>query len=134
MSSLSPLGPAIGSTSSAAQEPVRPQALPVQQASAAGVPVSANAIQATGSAAATAEAKRPADKETLTEAAKKVSELVSNVASDLKFSVDDDLDIPVVKVIDRSTDKVIRQIPSEEMLALAKALDKLVGVLYKNKA
>jgi flagellar protein FlaG len=40
----------------------------------------------------------------------------------------------VVKVIDRETQDVIRQIPSQEMLDLAQALDKLQGLLIKQKA
>jgi len=50
------------------------------------------------------------------------------------FPFDDDTGRTVVKVVDASTDEVIRQIPSEEVLAIAKALDKLQGVLIKQEA
>jgi flagellar protein FlaG len=40
----------------------------------------------------------------------------------------------VVKVTDTETDKVIKQIPSKEALELAKALDKLRGLLVKQEA
>ena len=40
----------------------------------------------------------------------------------------------MVKVIDRETEDIIRQIPSQEMLDLAKALDKLQGLLIRQKA
>jgi hypothetical protein len=41
--------------------------------------------------------------------------------------VDDDTGQLVVKIIDRSTKEVIRQMPSEEMLAIAKTLDSIKG-------
>jgi flagellar protein FlaG len=40
----------------------------------------------------------------------------------------------VVKIIDSATQEVVRQIPMEEMLALAKALDKFQGLLLQTKA
>ena len=39
-----------------------------------------------------------------------------------------------MKVVDASTDEVIRQIPSEEIISIAKALDKLQGLLVEQKA
>jgi flagellar protein FlaG len=64
----------------------------------------------------------------------KIQKFVSEAASDIKFSIDEDSGRTVVKVIDRETQDVIRQIPSQEMLDLAKALDKLQGLLLKQKA
>jgi flagellar protein FlaG len=39
-----------------------------------------------------------------------------------------------MSVIDRDTDKVIRQIPSEEAVAISKSLDKLQGLLINDQA
>ncbi|GHU37874.1 hypothetical protein AGMMS50256_36400 [Betaproteobacteria bacterium] len=64
----------------------------------------------------------------------KIQEFVSKAASDIKFSIDEDSGRTVVKVIDRTTQDVIRQIPSQEMLDLAQAMDKLQGLLIKQKA
>ena len=64
---------------------------------------------------------------------KKVQEFVNYVASDIEFSIDEDSGQTVVKVIDRATKEVLRQIPSEEMLELAKALDKLQGLLLRQE-
>ena len=50
----------------------------------------------------------------------------------VQFSIDGDKTI--VKVIDTETNKVIRQIPSEEAIAIAKSLDKLQGMLINSKA
>ena len=72
--------------------------------------------------------------EKLRSAVEKIQEFVSSTASDIRFSIDEDSGQTVVKVIDRETQDVIRQIPSQEMLDLAKALDKLQGLLIKQKA
>lgn len=70
---------------------------------------------------------------------KKAAEAVNSVlrqfdSRSLQFSVDDDVGVNVVKVVDTQTKELIKQIPSEEMLALARALDKLQGMLVKDKA
>jgi flagellar protein FlaG len=63
-----------------------------------------------------------------------VNEFVKPFNNALNFSVDQESKTTVVKVIDQSTKEVIRQIPSEEMLALAKALDTMKGLLIQQKA
>ncbi|HEX7633662.1 MAG TPA: flagellar protein FlaG, partial [Noviherbaspirillum sp.] len=45
-----------------------------------------------------------------------------------------DTDRPVVKVVDQQTKTVIRQIPTEETLEIAKALDRVQGLLIRQKA
>lgn len=77
---------------------------------------------------------KPGGLEELRAAVEKIQEFVSSTASDIKFSIDEDSGQTVVKVVDRETKEVIRQIPSQEMLDLAQALDKLQGLLIKQKA
>jgi flagellar protein FlaG len=48
---------------------------------------------------------------------------VQHVQRRLHFSIDEASGKTIVKVIDRESDKVIRQIPTEEMLALARRLE-----------
>lgn len=57
-----------------------------------------------------------------------LSEVLGFLTSDLRISVDQDLGRPIVKVIDTQSDEVIRQIPSEEMVALMKRLRELSEV------
>ena len=82
---------------------------------------------------ASQNAKEPS-KDELTKAVEKIQKFVSNTASDIQFSLDEDSGVTVVKVIDRSTKDVIRQIPSKEMLELAQALERLQGLLIRQKA
>ena len=56
------------------------------------------------------------------------------VSITLQFSLDKDSGKTVVKVMDTDTNEVIRQIPSEEVLAISKAVDKLKGLLIKQQA
>ena len=72
--------------------------------------------------------------EKLQAAVEKIQEFVSAAASDIKFSIDEDSGRTVVKVVERGSQEVIRQIPSQEMLELAKALDKLQGLLIRQQA
>ena len=70
----------------------------------------------------------------LDKAVKAVNEFVGSVNNDLRFAVDDESGRTVVKVIDVNTKEVIKQYPSEEMLAIAKALDSIKGLLVQQKA
>ena len=56
------------------------------------------------------------------------------MASNLAFEIDDDTGRTIIKITEASTGELIRQIPSEEMLEIAKALDRLQGLLVKQKA
>lgn len=52
----------------------------------------------------------------------------------LMFEVDAETHTTVVKVVDTSDNRVLRQIPSQEMLDIARALDRLQGMLVRDQA
>jgi flagellar protein FlaG len=52
----------------------------------------------------------------------------------IEFSVDPESDRTIVKVVDKNTGSLLRQIPSEEALDIAKALDRAQGLLIHQKA
>lgn len=56
------------------------------------------------------------------------------MAQNLQFSVDSETNTTVIKVVDGDTKEVIRQIPSEEVLSLAKDLTRLQGLLLTRQA
>lgn len=65
----------------------------------------------------------------------KLNTAVSTFNTDLQFTTDSkESDVRVVKVIDRNTQEVVRQIPSEEAVRLAKAMDRLRGLLVRDQA
>ncbi|MDR2506774.1 MAG: flagellar protein FlaG [Candidatus Accumulibacter sp.] len=73
-------------------------------------------------------------RDTLDQALSQIKEFVEIAASDIDFSIDEKSGEMVVKIIDRATEEVIRQIPPEEMLEIARALDRLQGLFLQNKA
>jgi flagellar protein FlaG len=84
-------------------------------------------------------ARKPVDDAELEAAVSKVADYVQNVQRNLSFSVDKESGHTVVKVIDSKSDEVIRQIPSEELLALARRLTDMhredgKGVLVQSSA
>ncbi|MCG8996162.1 flagellar protein FlaG [Laribacter hongkongensis] len=100
-----------------------------QQTGGSAIKVGEQAVQGT-----VASEKQAASRDSLEKASSQVQELFKLTQSELKISIDDDLGVQVVKIMDISTDEVIRQIPSEEMLELAKSLDKVLGLLVRDKA
>lgn len=73
-------------------------------------------------------------KEALRTATQKANQAIAGLGSDLKFTVDDETGSNVVKFVDVKTKEVIRQIPAQEMLVIAKHLDELRGLLIKERA
>ena len=55
------------------------------------------------------------------------------VASNLRFVKDDSSGRMLVQLVDSETQKVLRQMPSEEMLAINKALDRMQGLMVHLK-
>ena len=64
-----------------------------------------------------------ATNQALNDAIDKLNSKVQNLNRNLEFSLDKDSGDLLVKVVDAQTHKVIRQIPSEEALALAQNID-----------
>jgi flagellar protein FlaG len=58
----------------------------------------------------------------------------SKTPNSLAFSVDSANGKTIVRITDSETGEMIRQIPSEEMVAIAQSLDKLQGMLLQGKA
>ncbi len=67
----------------------------------------------------------PLTSEDLGKLVEKVNESFSARSSNLKFSVVEGTNISVVRVEDAETGELIRQFPSEEMIAFAKTMDEL---------
>ncbi|TCS39194.1 flagellar protein FlaG [Paucimonas lemoignei] len=70
----------------------------------------------------------------LAQAVKNLNKAMREQDQSLEFSIDADTNHTVVKVVDQSTKEVLRQIPSQEALEIAKALDRSIGLLIRQKA
>jgi flagellar protein FlaG len=64
----------------------------------------------------------------------KANASLSTMDHALEFTIDPDTRAVVVRLIDRQDNRVLRQVPSPEMLAIAKALDRMQGMLLQSRA
>jgi len=64
----------------------------------------------------------------------KANDAMKSSQSNVLFTVDPDSGERVVKVVDKETQEVLRQIPTVEMLKIAKAIEKMQGVLVSTQA
>lgn len=114
--------------------PLPPGAAPAP-GSLEGAPPSVNATF--GAAGQTGDG-RAASTEELKKAVDEANGIIQAVRRDLNLNIDEASGRLVIKVIDRDSEEVIRQIPSEEVLAFIQNLTKMAetreGVLIQEKA
>jgi flagellar protein FlaG len=106
----------------------------VQNAAPEGTPAGGGAAPGSGpDKAAAAAAVTPSQLKAAVDAA---NQQLAQSNRELAFVFDDRLGRMLVKIVDRSTNTVIRQVPSEDMLAAARALSgtQARGALLTNKA
>lgn len=113
----------------APEVPQRPQPAHVPDSGTAPAPVG-------NKPAPSQTAGTQVSRQELEETLQRVRESLKSMASNnLEFSIDDTTGKTVVRVVDSSTKELIRQIPTEEMLAIAQALDgEIKGLLVRNQA
>lgn len=98
-------------------------------------PVRAPAAIESSQAAASAEAAQPPTPEQLKEAVREINKVMQQSNRNLEFSMDDDTHRLVVRLTDTETGELIRQIPSDETLAISRSIGEFQqGFLIKQKA
>lgn len=60
--------------------------------------------------------------------------VVQKAAPGLQFSIDEDSGVTVVKLVDRQTQELVAQFPSEEMLHIARSVGRMQGLLVSKVA
>ncbi|WP_422650477.1 Flagellar protein FlaG [Cupriavidus sp. H18C1] len=63
-----------------------------------------------------------------------LTEVLRTTSIGLRFEIDEVTNRVVTKVIDKETGELIRQMPTEEVLRFARALDRLQGVFVRQAA
>jgi flagellar protein FlaG len=76
----------------------------------------------------------PEHKQDISNAVKDINNFFQMSQRSLDFSLDEASGHMVLQIKDTVTNEVIRQIPGEEALVLAKRLDDLTGLLFKAQA
>ena len=90
--------------------------------------VVSQSLTPTGAQVAQSHAQSIAEVKADTQELQKMSELVSG--NKLQFNVNKDLNTVVVSVIDASTNQVIKQIPSEDMIKLKLRIRNAIGSVF----
>lgn len=102
---------------------------PVQQPHRAAVGLPRPPASTQGNAQST-----PATHDEVVHALQHISKELHQAGDQLQISVDSDLDRVIVKIVDSQSGQVIRQIPAEELINLAKQLKNLNGLLVEKHA
>lgn len=80
---------------------------------------------------------QPLSASQLKEVVDSANQAMQKAGQALEFSVDPDSNKPVIKMVDKETGELIRQIPSDEMLAISHSIDQFLqrqGLLLSQKA
>jgi len=72
--------------------------------------------------------------EAIAKAAEDIQNFVKDMGRNLSFSVDEVTGYNVVRVVNPETNELIRQLPSEELLKIARSMKDLGNVLVNQKA
>lgn len=59
-----------------------------------------------------------------------INKVLTGMSISVQFRVDPDYKELIVKVVDQDTGKLIRQIPTEDVVKISKAMDNLKGLLF----
>jgi flagellar protein FlaG len=73
-------------------------------------------------------------REQVEQAAVRVTEALRGTSSRLEIDIDPDLHQAIVKILNGESGEIIRQIPSKELVELAKYLDEPKGLLVSERA
>ena len=80
-----------------------------------------------------AQSSRPS-RDAIAKAAEDIQNFVKDMGRNLNFSVDEVTGYNVVRVVNPETNELIRQLPSEELLKIARSMKDLGNVLVNQKA
>lgn len=74
------------------------------------------------------------DPEELKKLIKELTSKLTYLNSQLKIEIDSEIGQPIVKIIDINTNEVMRQVPPDYIINIIKNINKLLGVLFEDKA
>jgi len=80
-----------------------------------------------------AQSSKPS-RDAIAKAAEDIQNFVKDMGRNLNFSVDEVTGYNVVRVVNPETNELIRQLPSEELLKIARSMKDLGNVLVNQKA
>jgi len=72
-------------------------------------------------------------KQELTNTVEQLNQQMDALDTNVKFGFNDKIDAMFVNVMERSTGKMIRKIPTEEAMTLAEKMKEIVGMIFDRK-
>lgn len=121
----------------------------LQHSQKATPPAAGGSVQRTASTARTASVPDPVSKTPAARAAadakdgevklsakqvqqslEEINNVMAGLSISVQFKIDPDYKELIVKVVDQDTGKLIRQIPTEDVVKMSKAMDNLKGLLF----
>ncbi len=63
-----------------------------------------------------------------------INKVLAGLSISVQFQIDPDYKDVIIKVVDQDSGKVVRQIPTVEVVRIAKAMDNLKGLLFAQTA
>lgn len=115
--------------------PPSQQAAPLGRATGASAPGELAPVPAS-QAPATAQA-READKPDavqLQQSLQEINQVLAGFSISVQFEMDPDYKDLIVKVVDQHTGQLIRQMPTEDVVRMSKAMENLKGLLFSQAA
>lgn len=91
-------------------------------------------VRADSAVAPGAQANQRPEQGDVEKALQTLNDFTSMVAQDVRFSMDEESGKTIIKVVDTQTMEVLRQFPSAEALSIARSIDKMQGLLIREKA
>lgn len=70
----------------------------------------------------------------LEQAVAQANQQMTAIAPSLQFEIDPETRVVVIRLVDRQDQSVLRQVPSREMLAIARALERMHSLLLRTRA
>ena len=116
------------SANTAAANPLRDAALPVPQ------PAKNTGLASETTLVASVQEKPEVAPARAHSALAEINQTLQMASIGVRFEFDKEADTMIARVVDVESGEVIRQIPSEEVMRISKALDKLPGLLLRQTA
>jgi flagellar protein FlaG len=76
----------------------------------------------------------PVSEAQVRDAVSQIQKFTYALAQNLQFAINEDTGKMVIKIVDGQTREMIRQMPSEEAVSIARTLDRIQGLLFSDKA
>lgn len=113
--------PAVGNSAQGEVSTARAARVPAGVVTAPAAKLAANAKEGVAAKLSTEQTRQ---------SLQEINNMLASMSISVQFEIDPNYKDVIIKVVDQQTDQVILQIPSEDVVRIAKAMDSLKGLLF----